>query len=116
MSTKKKAKFQSWFKREVNVTSKHLTKAHKLRGEDRKKECPVALGLRGLKLRKVEVNTADAKVTVKGKVYRAELPKRVQNFIAAFDKSKESAAKLKPITFKLKFIAVKLKFIAVEED
>jgi hypothetical protein len=106
MSTKLKAKFQSWFKRTVEVTDKNLLKAHKLRGENRETECPVALALRGLKLRKVEVNRENAETTVKGKLYRAELPKAAQNFIKKFDYSKVSAAKLKPFSFKLKFIAV----------
>jgi hypothetical protein len=103
MSTKRK---QSWFKCTVVVSAKNIAKALKLYGEEnREKDCPVALALRGLKLRDVSVNGfSTANATKGGKVYIAQLPKKVDKFITAFDKSKESAAKLKPLTFNVKFV------------
>lgn len=101
MSTKRKV--TGWFKKTVEVTAKHIEKAHKLREEDRAQKCPIALALRSLKLRNVEVNCETAEVKVKGKLYAAELPKAVINFITKFDHSAESAKKLKPFSFKVKF-------------
>ena len=103
MSTKKK---QSWFKRTVVVSAKNIAKALKLYDEyDRGKDCPVALALRGLKLRGVSVKgDSTANATKGGKVYIAQLPKKVAKFITAFDSDRKNASTLKPLTFNVKFV------------
>jgi hypothetical protein len=104
MATKRKA--TSWFKVTVEVTAKNIAKALKLYGEEnREKDCPVALALRGLKLRGVSVNgDSTANATKGGKVYIAHLPKKVDKFITAFDSGKKNASTLKPLTFNVKFV------------
>jgi hypothetical protein len=80
-------------KLKIEVTSKHIKKGVKQDAES----CPIALAIRGLKLRNVEVGGDDVDYTKGGKKFQAILPQRARNFVASFDIGKE----VKPFSFTL---------------
>jgi hypothetical protein len=78
----------------VEVTEKHIKKGTAKNTES----CAVALAVRGLKLRAVEVDNTSVFFSKGGKRYEAILPKRAVNFVLKFD----TGQKVKPFSFTLK--------------